>query len=131
MTIIDNALTITEQLERANSCLTALRDENAKLKSDIRKIADALLNEATEREWCDEYNEFVSHVNAKLSFPYLERLTNSWVATIVINANFDCAKGKESDVADAIARALYDFGDQLNGVDYEIGSADVTDVDPI
>jgi hypothetical protein len=123
-------LTIVERLEQANIQLIGLREDKSKLKSDIQKIGDALLNEATEREWCEEYNEFVDKVNKELQCSALERLENSWMATIVLNVTFDCAKNEHDTHAENIARTIYDYADNMNGMMFNIASADVTEVEP-
>jgi hypothetical protein len=63
------ALANAQQLQ-----IELLRDENTALTRDLSIIAGRLHDEAEEREWCEEYNDFVSVTNRSCTQPRLEPL---------------------------------------------------------
>lgn len=77
MDMLDEYRTLaTNEAERAgrlqsniDTLNTQLSDQNERvdrLESGMRYLASALRDEAENREWCDEYNEFVDNVNSHL-----------------------------------------------------------------
>jgi len=44
-----------------------MHEQRNKMQNDFDKIAKALAHESEERQWCDEYTEFVSDLNTRLT----------------------------------------------------------------
>jgi hypothetical protein len=51
--------------EEHNAALAKVDTLVSELRSDFNIIANALLDEAIKREWCDLYNEFVEKINSE------------------------------------------------------------------
>ena len=56
---------LNQELYAANKEAEMYMKRTNRLISDLGIIAEALRNEAENREWCDEYNEFCDTVNSK------------------------------------------------------------------
>lgn len=54
----------TERADRAERDLSALRDRH---RGDIALIGSVLMEEANDREWCDEYDRVIERLNDRLS----------------------------------------------------------------
>lgn len=54
------------------------RDRYEKVKADFNIVSNALLEEAEERDWCSDYNEFVEKVNEHLTIMQLETLEKEY-----------------------------------------------------
>ena len=57
------------------------RDRRREHESDIQIIGDALLYEADQRSWCDDYDKFVAGVNQQLKVPLPQR-ESEWTVTL-------------------------------------------------
>ena len=57
------------------------RDRRREHESDIQLIGDALLYEADQRSWCDDYDKFVAGLNQQLKVPLPQRETE-WSVTL-------------------------------------------------
>ncbi len=75
------------------------------LIDDIKVIADALLEEAMERDWCSLYNDFVEEVNSKLQVSELKsyiktyevevRVERKQYATVTVEVEANDTEGAE------------------------------------
>jgi len=54
-------------------CREANRERRRDHESDIQIIGDALLHEADQRSWCDEYDKFIAGINDQLKVRLPER----------------------------------------------------------
>lgn len=54
------------------------RDRYEKVKADFNIVSNALLEEAEERDWCSDYNEFVERVNEHLNIMQLETMEKEY-----------------------------------------------------
>ena len=77
-------------------------------QEDFAKVAAALLEEAVSREWCSDYDEFVTNVNADLRFNELTTRAKTWDVkheySVVISGTIIASS---QDDADRLARAQY------------------------
>lgn len=90
------------------------------LEQDLKIIADALLEEAQERDWCGEYDTYVDRVNARTSQPWLKHCERWWTATFTVTVSFKAIS--QADGVEPISDHLQNFDD----CDVEIDSATVT-----
>lgn len=87
-TVVLNGITyhgeegIKSLIDSFDSRITTQKKINDELREDMRKIAVALLDEASEREWCDEYNNFVDNVNDRLTVHRLYRMEKEYEVTV-------------------------------------------------
>lgn len=63
---------LTEQLLESSNKVEQLRNTIVLLEQDAETISTYLLQEATNRGWCQDYNNFCETVNSKLSLSALE-----------------------------------------------------------
>lgn len=116
MTATDEAVNDPPTPEPVQSeMLGVARERNLTLRNDLKIIADALLEEAQEREWCSEYDSYVDRVNARTSEPWLQRCARQWAATFTVTVNFTAHV--QSDGISAISDHLQNFDDCDVGVD--------------
>lgn len=47
-------------------------------------VSEALLHEATDREWCDEYNQFVERINTDIGRDVLRKMDNAYSVTYAV-----------------------------------------------
>ena len=64
-----------------NAALQTRNDYRRQHEADIQLIGDALLYEADQRSWCDDYDKFVAGVNEQLTVKLPERETE-WTVTL-------------------------------------------------
>lgn len=105
-----------EQHAEINRQIESLRQRYAR---DIEVIGEALLEEAENRDWCNEYDEFVEGVNSRLGMelPEREREFNveveaTYSLTVPVTArNADEARerAEESDMIDHDEADAYNF----------------------
>lgn len=62
----------------------SLLNRNRMLLDDIKTISNALRDEALQRDWCDEYNNFVEDVNENLKVSELQKLNKDYEVTITV-----------------------------------------------
>ena len=99
--------------------LSYVQEELSAADHDARTIADALLNEAEERRWCSEYDDFVNGVNAdtnrhKLTvrsqeYDVVVSVSQSIDYTVVDTAASEAGFPISYDVNNAEAEATYHF----------------------
>lgn len=64
-----------------NAALQTRNDYRRQHESDIQIIGDALLYEADQRSWCDDYDKFVAGLNQQLTVSLPQRETE-WSVTL-------------------------------------------------
>lgn len=96
---------------------------------DIDYIGEMLMKEANERDWCAQYDDFVDLLNRDLRHPLPTR-EQDYEAEITLHITFTARPTDYSAVADDIARALYNYGDNLGSLDFEVSRSEVEDVNP-
>lgn len=121
----------TNDLKIAQASLAHVREELQKSQADFENVAAALLTEAQERDWCDEYNNFVTNTNKLLKVSALRKYVNEFEATITLTVKFNCNEDESDEHARNIAVALYDHCDNTGGVSFEITDHDYSNVDAI
>lgn len=62
----------------------SLLNRNRMLIADIETISNALRDEAVQRDWCSEYNNFVEDVNENLKVSSLKSLNRDYEVTILL-----------------------------------------------
>ena len=97
-----NSLDRAKQLELR---VESLETRNQKLDRYLQIVGDALLEEAIEREWCEEYNEFVTELNKKAGSDILQLMTKSYSRTLHINLEVQGCDD-EGEVWDGIEEAI-------------------------
>jgi len=97
-----NSLDRAKQLELRVESLQTL---NQKLHRYLQIVGDALLEQAIEREWCEEYNEFVTELNRKAGSDILQLMTKSYSRTLHINLEVQGTDDEEA-VWDGIEEAI-------------------------
>lgn len=120
-----DAVTIRELRERVASMAARIDDYASRLaesqrrhRSDIAIIGEALMSEANERDWCNEYDEIIDALNERVSYELPTRKRDYQVAvqaTVYISVE---AKDDEEarDKANDVARELESYVDRYEGV---------------
>lgn len=121
----------TNDLKIAQASLAHVREELAKWIADFETVSAALLTEAQERQWCDEYNTFATDTNKLLKVGALTKYSNEFEATITLTVKFNCNEDESDDYARNIAVALYDSCDNAGGCSFEITDNDYSNVEAI
>jgi hypothetical protein len=97
-------------LERSNGMLRTAQAQAdaawARHRDDVRKIGAALLEEASERNWCEDYDEWVAKLNPSLSVRLEEREREfnvevhleTWATREVLARNREEAEAKATDL---------------------------------
>jgi len=107
--------------ERAS---TRLHDEKEAAerqhREDIATIGSRLIEEATDRHWCSEYDAVVDDLNDSLTVKLPERL-RTWRVEVM----FEVSARSEDDADNIIRRLGSDSGDDVT--DFYIHATEVTD----
>lgn len=77
---------LTEQLFESSNKVEQLRRTVALLEQDAEIISDDLLEEAVNRGWCHEYNQFCEEVNSKLSMLALQPQESEYEVEVEVQA---------------------------------------------
>lgn len=77
---------LTNELYEASKEADIYRQRAARLSIDIEKIVEALREEAENRGWCDEYNQFCINANEDLSEPHLLPLEQEYEVEVEVRA---------------------------------------------
>lgn len=81
---------LTEELVKASESADHYRKLYSQSQDDIQTISDALAEEAENRGWCSEYNQFCEEVNSKLrAGTYLTPLEQEYAVTVRIKAEVE------------------------------------------
>jgi len=90
-----------------NAALQTRNDYRRQHESDIQIIGDALLYEADQRSWCDDYDKFVVGLNQQLTVKLPERETE-WSVTLTYSVTVT-RDVMATDRADAIEKMESEF----------------------
>lgn len=96
------------EVERLNNSLAGHRRQ-------MRCVADALLEEARRRDWCDEYNDFVDTVNSAAGAEVLRRDEQEFVVRYVVSVTVTASN---RDQATEQANEAVEAGDGVGDIDY-------------
>jgi hypothetical protein len=77
---------LTEQLFESSNKVEQLRRTVVLLEQDAEIISDDLLEEAVNRGWCQEYNQFCEEVNSKLSMLALQPQESEYEVEVEVQA---------------------------------------------
>lgn len=106
--ILDAAL-VTAQT-RHNDAQTRLNEALARHQSDMAYLSEQLLEEATNRNWCSDYDKFVTRVNGTLLYELQPREREYEVeATFTITARTTVTASSYDDAHDQANSLDYDF----------------------
>jgi hypothetical protein len=78
---------LNEELYTANEEAETYKKRAVRIIADLEKIVEALRDEAQDREWCDEYNQFCTNLNVELSEPHLLLLEQEFEVEVEVVAN--------------------------------------------
>jgi hypothetical protein len=78
---------LTNELYEASKEADVYRERAVRIIADLEKIVEALRDEAQDREWCDEYNQFCTNLNVELSEPHLLLLEQEFEVEVEVVAN--------------------------------------------
>lgn len=93
---------------------------------DIHKIGTALIEEATNRDWCDLYDEFVDNLNTQLNRPLEVRQHTYSVEveyTVKVHREIDAAS--HDDAVQSLRQDVEKELDDIDDVEYDF----VRDID--
>jgi hypothetical protein len=105
-----------------------LSERVKKHEKDIQLIGDALIEEAIDRDWCDEFDKWVENVNQTLWIELPVRAAD-YVAEITLSVQFRSSPNDVDGVVHDIAQAIYNHGDNHGDHEYTINSSDVSNVE--
>lgn len=93
-------------LQIAKNQLAEALARNRDLVAGFEYVAKRLLEEATERNWCEEYNDFVEDVNNHIDVgPKLLPAESEWDVTISYSGSFQVrVKARDENEAERLAR---------------------------
>lgn len=115
---------ITELEAALHSALTTANENALKHRRDINTLSNALNNEAIERNWCSEYQDFVRDVNQRLTIELempIREYTVYFTATVsgsftVEAESEEHAQRMADDMSEAMPSYVY-LGDHYVDVD--------------
>jgi len=133
MTMTDNPTinTTTDEykINQLNERIKILDTTIVELKKDIQCIDEALLAEATEREWCAEFDDFVDKVNKDLRRCSLTPRRQNFTASVTIAISYQALASEADDRIRDIMKAIHQEGDNLRGEEYTIGDWQIDHVE--
>lgn len=104
-------------------------------QSDINLIGEMLENEATDRNWCDEYDTFIDHFNEQSKIAYIEPRSNDYDVEVELELTirvkttvFTSARNADEAVDNVRDMGMYDIEYDLSSL-INSGDYDVTDED--
>ena len=111
----------------------------ANYSSDFELIGEMLQNEATERNWCEEYDTFVDAFNAKSKVAYIEPRSNDYEVEVtyeftirVSNSVITSARNADEAVDNvrdmSIDEMDFDLQNHLSNYDYDVIDEDIHEV---
>ncbi len=120
----------------------AMYDANkakANMQSDIDLIAEMLETEATDRNWCEEYDTFIDHFNNKSKIAYIEPRSNDYEVEVELELTIRIktsayTSARNSDEAVDNVRDMsigdidFDLHNHLSNFDYEVVDEDIHEV---
>lgn len=109
-----HARVVTGFQERHANLTTSSNERIAQLQKHLDTIAQCLLDEAENRNWCSEYDEFADRVNGLLGSEVLLPCSRNYEVTFAVSVTVN-ARGSdaaqeeaESDLESALARAGFE-----------------------
>jgi hypothetical protein len=113
---------IAEYVQR----ITNLQHAHAR---DIKLIGETLIEEANKRQWCSEYDEFVSRLNGRLTYDLpVREFEKEVILTYTVKVSFNVSATNDDDAVTAaqeLAEEFLDNADEIDEYDYE--DSDVKD----
>lgn len=85
--------TNTRNIARIQSDAERVREMNA----EFSRIAEALVNEARERNWCSEYDDFVNGLNSQNRWLTLENCARDYLVTIELRVRVEATNDDNAD----------------------------------
>ncbi len=130
---------LRRQVERLDRTVADLRTELDAARrahhDDIATIGSALLREAEDRDWCQDYDQVIDELNQRLTVPLPER-ERAWDVSFDVRVtvhlsharNADAARDLAADLASDIETALQRLphvtaGDAENADDFTVDEA--------
>src|SRR5262245_21739090 len=110
----EEAMNLRGVVEALQSQLDGCQRARERLAADCRVIATALREEAEEREWCDEYEGFITKVNPTLSQAWLQAPERNFTWTFVVSIE-GRSRSDEKTVRAALEETLSQAGDYCQG----------------
>lgn len=133
-TTMHSQLQLTQRdLEIAKAEIARLREHisniNQAHSKDIRLIGEALMEEANSRQWCAEYDEFVSNLNGRLRYDLPVRESEKEVfITYTVKLKFTVDAPTDDDATAKAQEMAEEFMDRTDEIDsYDFEDADVKD----
>ena len=77
---------LTEQMFEMGKQVEQFRNTVVFLEQDVDKISSALLEEAVNRGWCEEYNQFCAEVNSTLRMSLLQPQEQEYEVEVEVQA---------------------------------------------
>lgn len=114
---VPDLATVTRSQERE---IEDLRRQLTNVKNDLHTICERLYEEAEERGWCDEYETFVTEVNARCTQLRLKHRPMEHGIRVNISASIERQHTEEAihaAIVEAVEGVLADF----DADDFEVG----------
>ena len=113
-----DAMTSLKQARDAHEQITA---SYRRVRSQLVTVGDMLLEEAEERDWCDEYNTFVDNVNSRAGADVLSRMEYDYSVCIggTISVTARSADAAREMVQDDIDHFASDYSMDIEITDIE------------
>src|SRR5262245_42759356 len=103
-------------IEALQSNLDACQQARQRLANDCTTIATALRDEAEQREWCEEYEDFIRKVNPTLSQAWLQAPERNFAWTFVVSIEGRSRSTNDGNVVrDTLIETLSQAGDYCQG----------------
>jgi hypothetical protein len=95
-----------QNLTEANDRVRTLTVQNAALSNDLRLIASALREEASSRQWCDEYGTFIDRLNTHTSQVWLQHCNETYTWTFIVRVDATVPPGQAETIREEIRGAI-------------------------
>lgn len=121
----EDALAAVQKLENETTsnglAVESMQRNITTLRKQISYINDALLEEATARDWCEEYGEWVDQVNSYLGEDVLTRPSREFSIDIQLSVTVKTHNGtSEDDIAEQLNEAACDHLRYMECSDFEV-----------
>ena len=108
-------------------------------QSDITLIGEMLENEATDRNWCEEYDTFIDHFNEKSKISYIEPRSNDYDVEVEVEVTlriktsvYTSARNADEAVDNvrdmSIGDMDFDLHNALMNYNYDVHDEDIHEV---
>lgn len=122
-----------EEYKELQSQLESSRITASALRNDFEIVSECLLNEAADRDWCSEYNDWVDEVNLRLNRSTLRKLEREYSVKVELTetrtvSTYVTVTAASSDEAQEKVESWdwYDVLDYANENDWESEETDFT-----